>query len=311
MEIRENINASSGFFYKVKKTLASKQTQFQKAELVETEYFGNAMLLDGRTQVTERWEYRYHEPLVHPVILIHPNPKRALLIGGGDGGTLREILKYKSIESVDFAELDPDVITFSKEHFPSIHCGSFSDPRVSFHYGDGRGFVEKCASLRCAKDAPNSYDIIIMDMTDPIGPASALYTVEFFTAVKKLFRDNDSLFSMHGESPMAWPEAFACIEATLKEVFANVSAASCYVPMYGTLWSFRYAGDSSVPQADDSELIEKRQSQRLNQKLTLVNKSMWHALFAEDPVIEEARTHPARKVITDEDPVFPEIFEAK
>jgi len=302
MEVRENVNASSGFFYKVKSNLASKQTQFQTAELVETESFGKAMLLDGRTQVTERWEYRYHEPLVHPVMLVHPNPRRALLIGGGDGGTLREILKYKSIEAVDFAELDPDVVAFSKEHFPSIHGGSFSDPRLTFHYGDGRAFVEK---------ASGRYDIIIMDMTDPIGPSSALYTAEFFTAVKKLFRDTDSLFSMHGESPMAWPEAFASIGATLTEVFNHVSTATCYVPMYGSLWSFRYAGDSAVPQVSDSELIEKRQTERLEKKLTLINKSMWPALFAEDPVIAEAEANPARKIIRDADAVFPAVFGAR
>ena len=302
MEIRENVNAFGGFFYKVKNTLASKQTQYQKAELVETESFGKAMLLDGRTQVTERWEYRYHEPLVHPIMLIHPNPRRVLLIGGGDGGTLREILKYKSVESVDFAELDPDVVAFSKEHFPSIHDGCFSDPRITFFYGDGRAFVKKSSG---------GYDIIIMDMTDPIGPSTALYTAEFFAAVKKLFRDNDSLFSMHGESPMAWPEAFACINATLSEVFKRVSVATCYVPMYGTLWSFRYAGDSAVPQASDSELIEKRQTERLAKKLTLVNKSMWLALFAEDPVIAEAEANSARKVIRDADSVFPAIFEAR
>ena len=306
MEIRENINASSGVYYKIKNTPASKQTQFQKAELVETDAYGKALLLDGRTQVTERWEYRYHEPLVHPIMLIHPNPKRVLLIGGGDGGALREILKYKSIEAVDFAELDPDVVEFSKEHFPSIHGGSFSDPRVSFHFGDGRAFVEQAV-----KKSANSYDIIIMDMTDPIGPAGMLYTAEFFTSIKKLFKDKNACFAMHGESPVAWQEAFACIGATLSEVFKNVSIAACYVPMYGTLWSFRYASDSKVPRLSDCKLIENRQAKRLGKKLTLVNKDMWGSLFAKDPVIAEAEAHPKRRVIRDAEPEFPGVFEAK
>jgi spermidine synthase len=150
-----------------------------------------------------------------------------------------------------------------------------------------------------------------MDMTDPIGPSTALYTGEFFAAIKKLFRDNNSIFSMHGESPMAWPEAFASISATLSEVFDNVSVATCYVPMYGALWSFRYAGDSAVPHVSDGELIEKRQTERLEKKLTLVNKSMWYALFAEDPVIAEAEANPARKIIRDADAVFPAIFAAQ
>jgi len=302
MEIRENISAYSGVYFTVKEHLASMQTQYQKAEFVDTETYGKAMLLDECMQVTERWEYRYHEPLVHPSMLTSPSPKRVLLIGGGDGGSLREILRYKSVESVDFAELDPDVVAFSKKYFPSIHCGAFDDPRVSFHYGDGRAFVESAAE--------KSYDIIIMDMTDPVGPAGGLYTAEFFSMVKKLFRDKDAIFSMHGESPVAWPEASACIGATLSAAFANVSTAVCYVPMYGTLWSFKYASDSAVPKLSDCDIIEKRQAERLNEPLIIVNKEMWPALFAKDPVIIEAESHPLRRVITDSDPVFPGIFEA-
>jgi len=306
MEIRERINASSGVYYTVKKHLALKQTQYQKAEMVETAAYGNAMLLDGRTQVTERWEYRYHEPLVHPSMLIHPSPKRALLIGGGDGGSLREMLRYKSLESVDFAELDPDVVAFSERYFPSIHRNAFNDPRVSFHYGDGRAFVERTVEAGNIQ----GYDVIIMDMTDPVGPASALYSVEYFSAVKKLFKDKDSIFSMHSESPVAWPEAVACIGATLSEVFANVSISTCFVPMYGSLWSFRYASDSAVPQLSDYGIIEKRLAERLREPPTIVNKAMWQALFAEDPVIAEAESHPSRRVITDSDPVFPGAFNA-
>jgi len=305
MENREYINSYSGFFYKIKNKLAEKQTQYQKAELVETEAYGNALLLDGRTQVTERWEYRYHEPLVHPVMLIHPCPKKALLIGGGDGGTLREILRYNTIESVDFAELDPDVVAFSKEYFPSIHDNAFSDPRVTFHYGDGRAFAERAVKEN------KLYDVIIMDMTDPIGPACALYTAEFFSIIKKLFANKDSCFSMHGESPMAWPEAFACIGETLSDVFTHVSTATCYVPMYGTLWSYRYASESKVPEISDSGSIEKRQTERLNVKLKIVNEAMWPALFAEDPVIAEAKSHPSRRIIRDSNPDFPGIFSAQ
>ncbi len=309
MEIRENISAYSGVYYSVKERLASKQTQYQKAEIVDTDAYGKALLLDECMQVTERWEYRYHEPLVHPSILIHPSPKRALLIGGGDGGTLREILRYKSIEAVDFAELDSDVVAFSKKYFPSIHRNAFDDPRVTFHYGDGRAFVERAGEELRSGNA-KGYDIIIMDMTDPMGPASALYTVEFFSAVKKLFRDKDSIFTMHGESPITWPEAFACIGATLSAVFANVSTAVCFVPMYGTLWSFKYASDSAVPKLSDCDVIEKRIAERLEESPIIVNKAMWTPLFAQDPVIAEAESHPSRRIISDSDPVFPGTYDA-
>jgi len=304
MEIYEKMNASSGFFYTIKKSLASKQTPYQKAELMETEAYGKALLLDGRTQVIEHWEYRYHEPLVHPVMLIHPHPTRALLIGGGDGGALREMLRYKSVESVDFVELDPDVVAFSQEYLPDLHQNSFSDPRVSIHYGDGRAFVEDAV-----QKAGEGYDIIIMDMTDPVGPALALYTVEFFSAIKQLFKDTDSCFAMHGESPATWPEAYACIGTTLSAVFAHISTALCFVPMYGTLWSFRYASNAAVPRLSDCDLIEKQLASRLETSLRIVTSAMWPALFAEDPIMVEAAMHPTRRIIRDADPTFPGDFE--
>jgi spermidine synthase len=192
-------------------------------------------------------------------------------------------------------------VAFSGEYLSPINKDAFKDSRVSFHYGDGRAFAEKAAGTSC-------YDIIIMDMTDPDGPASMLYTAEFFAAIKKLFRDSRAVFSMHGESPIAWPQAFACIGATLSEVFANVSVSTCYVPMYGTLWSFRYASDSAVPALSSLDAIGKRLDEN-NILPQLVNKSMWTALFAPDPAIAEAESHPCRRIIRDSDPVFPGIFD--
>ncbi|MDX9899720.1 MAG: fused MFS/spermidine synthase [Spirochaetia bacterium] len=299
-EVRERHNAHSGMFYDRGHTIVEARTQYQHAELIETEALGRVLLLDGITQVSECWEERYHQSLVHPAMLAHPNPRRVLVLGGGDGGTLREIVRHRSVELVDFVELDPDVVKFCRDHLYHVHRGSFGDPRVRFHYGDGRTFMESPAI---------SYDVIIMDMTDPDGPARFLYTAEFFSAVRAALRDERSVFAMHGESPAARPAAFACIGTTLRSVFPVVSTATAFVPMYGTLWSFRYASASTDPSGLATADLERRMAGRMDSPPSYTSVAMWQALFAPDPIIAAAELHPDARVIRDAEPDFPDAFE--
>ncbi len=298
-ELRERLNAHAGMFYDIGRVIVEARTPYQDAELVETETFGRVLLLDGVTQVSERWEERYHESLVHPAMLAHPEPRSVLVLGGGDGGALREALRHRTVETVDFVELDPDVVAFSREHLTHVHRGSFDDPRVRFHYRDGRAFVEA---------APPAYDVVIMDMTDPAGPARFLYTKEFFAAVRRSLRDERGVFSMHGESPAARPAAYACIGATLRSVFPVVSAAAAFVPMYGTLWSFRYASatvDPSVPGRDE---LERRVAERMDGRPSFATPAMWSSLFSPDPMLAEAEADPLGRIVTDAEPDFPDAF---
>ncbi len=303
-EIRERLNASQGVFYAAGPALVSARTAWQEAELVDTDAFGKVLLLDGVTQVSERWEYRYHEPMVHPALLSHPNPRSVLVIGGGDGGILREVLLHKTVERVDFAELDEEVVAFCRAELACVHRGAFDDARVKFRFGDGRAFVEDGASL-----AEGGYDVIIMDMTDPMGPSRFLYTREFFSAVRSRLRGEAGMFVMHGESPMARPAAFACIGRTLREVFPLVRTASAFVPMYGTLWSFRYASASCDPGLLAPAEIDRRIGLRMNSRPVFATGALWQALFAPDPACLEAEAHPDGRVITDAAPDFPDSFD--
>ncbi|MGD9939709.1 MAG: fused MFS/spermidine synthase [Clostridia bacterium] len=325
-EIRERLNAHQGYHYDAGKSLVSTATPYQKAELVETEAFGRVLLLDGATQVSEKWEYRYHEPMVHPAMLAHPDPQRVLVIGGGDGGILREVLKHKTVRQVDFAELDEAVVQFSREHLAHINAGAFDDPRVHCIFGDGRAFVQAAASSRGCSTQPG-YDVVIMDMTDPEGPARFLYTREFFTEVKKTMRGGRGIFVMHGESPAARQAAFACIGKTLESVFPVVSTASTFVPMYGTLWSFRYGVSNAVamdgaasgserrpecimdPASMSAAEVDERITNRMSASPVMTRGTMWPALFAPDPLVTEAEAHPLGRVITDGQPDFPDSFE--
>jgi len=300
-EIRERLNPGSGFFYRVSRTLAKRKTKYQEIELAESPEFGRVLLIDGITQLTERDERRYHEPMVHPALLAHPNPRMVLVIGGGDGGILREVLRHRTVELADFAELDEDVVAFARDHLINVHAGAFDDPRVHCFFGDGRAFVKASASER--------YDVVIMDMTDPFGPSRFLYTKEFFQEVRASMRGGDAIFAMHGESPLARPAAYACIGKTLSTVFPTVRAACTYVPMYGTLWSFRYASVRSDPSALTRPEREARIDMRMDSPPRFASAEMWPALFAPDPALAEAETHPESRVITDESPDFPDAFD--
>lgn len=300
-EIRERLNPGMGFFYSAGRTLARARTEFQDLELVETPRLGRVLLIDGITQVSERDEYRYHEPLVHPALLAHPGPRTVLVVGGGDGGILREVLLHGTVERVDFAELDPEVVAFARDHLAHVHGGAFEDPRVRPAFGDGRAYVESAA--------PGTYDAVIMDMTDPAGPSLFLYTREFFEAVRRSMSGPEAVFALHGESPVARPAAFACIGRTLASVFPVVRTATAYVTMYGTLWSFRYASGGGDPSALSRTELESRMALRMARRPRLAVPELWPALFAPDPVLSEADAHPLGRVITDSEPDFPDAFD--
>ncbi len=299
-EVREYLNPRSGFFYEVEGAIAAEKTPYQEAELAQSAALGKVLLLDGITQVAERWEYRYHELLVHPAMLAHPNPQSVLVIGGGDGGALREVLAHKTVRRADMVELDEAVVRFSRENLSCVHRGAFDDPRARLVIAEGRAFLES---------AKAEYDVVIMDMTDPAGPSRFLYTADFFHLVRAAMRGSEAVFAMHGESPVARPAAYACIERSLRSVFPIVAAASTFVPMYATLWSFRYASEASDPAALEGEEVERRIAARMGSRPLLANGALWPAIFAADPVLAEAAADPRGRVITDEEPDFPDCFD--
>lgn len=288
----EHLNPNFGYFYDIGKTLYRGKTKFQKIEMVETPEFGTTLLLDGITQVVEKNEYQYHEPMVHPAMCSHPNPREVLIIGGGDGGILREVLKYPSVRHVDFAELDEEVIAFSRRYLKKINRNSFEDPRVSIHITDGRKFVESVSGR---------YDVIIMDMTDPFGPSRFLYTREFFKAVRRSMRTGSGIFVMHTESPISRPEVFNSIVKTLRSVFRCVVSLYTYIQMYAVLWSIGVSSDSrtisTIKQAD----VDRRLKKYGIKGLRLFNGSTFSAMRVSYPYVDDILKKRCR-LITDDNP---------
>jgi spermidine synthase len=294
----EALNPHFGYFYTVKKTLARKKTAYQSLQLLDTDEFGKVLLLDDITQAADRNDRHYHEPMVHPALCSHPRPEAVLVIGGGDGGILREALKYPSVRHIDLAELDEGVIRFSKKYLPKIHGGAFRDPRVRVHVTDGRMFVE--AHRR-------HYDVIIMDMIDPGGPSALVYTKEFFRSVKDALRDRNGIFVMHSESPVARPGAFSCIQKTLRTVFPHVTPFYSYIQMYATLWSITLCSRSGRAGRITAKEVDAK-LRRCGIRGCAVYSGATHvSMRTPFPYITQLLQKPAG-VITDAQPAFPDDF---
>ncbi|MBD3422756.1 MAG: polyamine aminopropyltransferase [Chitinivibrionales bacterium] len=294
----EALNPHFGYYYSVKESLYKGTTAFQKIELIDTDEFGRTLLLDDITQVVEKNDFQYHEPMVHPALCCHPAPRDVLVIGGGDGGILREVLKHESVRKIEFAELDSDVVAFSRKYLAAINEGAFDNPRVRINFTDGRKFVEK---------RPGEFDVVIMDMTDPFGPSKMLYTREFFKLVRQSFKDAHGIFVMHSESPIARPVAFGCIHKTLSSVFANVRCLYTYIQMYAVLWSISVCSDGIDIGGIAARRIDSRLKKNKIDGLKLYTGATHEAMQVAYPYIADILKQKA-PIITDKHSAFPDHF---
>lgn len=219
------------YSYEVSKILHSAKSDFQEIIVVENPHFGKMLILDGVVQLTERDEFFYHEMLVHVVMHAHPNPKKVVVIGGGDGGAVREVLKHDSVEKVYFIEIDEEVINASKKFFPSVACG-MNDSRVEIKCMDGAEFV---------KDRDGDIDIVIVDSTDIIGFAKSLFTVEFFKSVKDCMTD-EGMFVSLSESLHFHKDIVIEVQEEMKLIFPVVDLyTACLTTYAGNWWTFSAA----------------------------------------------------------------------
>lgn len=244
----ETENSNLALQYNVNKVLAHKQTKYQELIVVDTDRFGRTLILDGAVQTTVADEYVYHEMIAHVPLFTHPNPEKVLIIGGGDGGTVRETLKHKSVKEVHLVEIDPDVVAVAKEYLPEISCG-LSDPRVIIQHTDGIKYVA---------DHEDEYDVIIIDSSDPVGPAVGLFREEFYADVNRALKD-DGILVAQTESP--WLN----VDIMMPEIYQGIKAAFpitrmylCYIPTYPCgMWSFTLGSKKYDPlEVDPSQIID-------------------------------------------------------
>ncbi|KAL3758663.1 hypothetical protein ACHAWU_005249 [Discostella pseudostelligera] len=209
------------FALQIKEVLYHKPSQFQDVLVFESVSYGRVLVLDGVIQVTERDELSYQEMMAHLPLYAHPNPQRVLVIGGGDGGVLREIARHTSVTEIVICELDPDVIAVSKKYLPFVAKG-FDDPRVKVHVMDGAQFM---------KEHQSSFDVIITDSSDPVGPASVLFETPFYKAMHDSLRDG-GIICTQGECVWLHVDLIQRLIKAITPLFSSVEYAYCTIPSY-------------------------------------------------------------------------------
>jgi spermidine synthase len=260
-EIREFHTPSSGIFFRTKRRLLSERTPFQKMEVYETDSYGRVLLLDGLVQTTEKDEFFYHEMLVHPALMCHPRPKDVLIIGGGDGGALREVLRYPVRRAV-LVEIDIRVIAVCRKRFPGLAM-SFGDSRAEVIIDDGSRFI---------RETDRRFDVIVVDSSDPVGPSAILHQKDFFAALKRSLRPGGIITAQAG-APLFHLDHLLEKRRLLGALFKSALYYLGPVPTYpGGLWCYAFLSDGCGP--------FQTQRRRPPKKLKFYNLDVHRAAFA-------------------------------
>jgi len=236
--ITEYITPYDTYSHGVVEVLAHKRTPYQEMFIVRTGSYGKALVLDGKWQSCTADEFLYHEPLVHPACVNHGAPRKILVLGGGEGATVREALKWRSVTEVVMVDIDGEVVEACKQHLPEMHQGAFDDPRTELVVGDALDYLDRSAG---------AWDIIISDLSDPIeeGPSFKLFTKEYFEKCRRALKPEGYFVVQAGSLAPPEMELHVRLVNTVGAVFPNVVSYSSQVPSYASPWGF--ALGSAVP----------------------------------------------------------------
>ena len=233
--------------YRVEDVLYRERSEFQMVEVLDTSAYGKMLVIDGFVMTTEADEFVYHEMIAHVPLCLHKDPRQVLVIGGGDGGTIREVLRHDTVERAVLCEIDEKVVEASRQFLPSI-AGKLDDPRCEVRIGDGVAFI---------KEHTDAFDVIIIDSTDPIGPGEGLFSREFYKSVANALK-SDGLMVAQSESPWYAPEILQRIQRNIRGGFEHAAPYLGSVPTYPRgLWSWTLAANHPInPTAFDRRRLE-------------------------------------------------------
>ena len=251
----EQTSPGTAYMFAIKDYLVASRTPYQQVEIVDTYFFGRMLFLDGKVQSAELDEQIYHETLVHPAMLMHEEPRRVLVIGGGEGATLREVLRHPTVEQAVMVDIDRDVVALCKEYLPQWHRGSFDDPRVKLLHQDARKFLEENEA---------HYDVMIIDLPEPVeeGPARRLFTWQFYSLVKERLNAGGIMALQAGDFSLPFLEAHSAIYNTIKQVMPDLHSYSAFTPSFNSDWSFIVASKDSTIGAFEANEIDRRAGER-------------------------------------------------
>ncbi len=273
----ERLHDNWGQKMEVNERLFSKKSPFQRIQVMDTPRFGKVLVLDGIVQTNEGDEFIYHEMLTHVPILAHGNAKRVLIIGGGDGGMLREVLRHESVEKAVMVEIDGMVIEICKKLMPSLSQGAFDDPRAEVIVGDGLDYVKK---------TKETFDVIICDSTDPTGPGIVLFTKEFYSDCQKILTESGILVTQNGV-PFAQGKEITETHQNRAPFFKDNSFYLAAIPSYiGGFMAFGWATNNPSLRQVSEEVLRERYS-KLKGKTRYYSPAMHKASFVLPPYVEE------------------------
>jgi len=281
--------------HSIKERIYSGRSKFQAVEIINTDSFGICLVLDGKIQSSEADEFIYHEALVHPAMLTHPQPERVFIAGGGEGATLREVLAHKTVKKVVMVDIDEEVVNLCRRFLPAWHQKAFDDSRVELHFVDARKYLE---------ESSDKFDVIIIDLVDPLeqGPARLLYTREFYEIVEQKLGIG-GIMSVQAE-PAEWAnlDNFTAIASTLRNVFPITRPYQAHIPAFFGLWGFVTASQSLDPCELTPEEIDARISTRISKKPKSYDGLTHQAIFTIPKHIRQQLAASTR-IITDKEPI--------
>ena len=260
--IHEHISPWDVYAHGVDRVLDYRQTEFQEMSIVETGSYGKALVLDGKWQSCTGDEFLYHEPLVHPAMLLHGSPKNVLILGGGEGATAREVLRWKCVENVTMVDIDGEVVEACKKHLPEMHEGAFDDSRVTVRIED---------ALHMLDSSTATWDVIISDLSDPIeeGPSFKLFTKEYFEQAQRALADGGIFVVQAGPVAPAELQMHARIATTLNAVFGHVRSYVTHVPTYASPWGFVIGSSKPIAKRPDPDETDAQLARMTTGGLTM------------------------------------------
>jgi len=292
--VMEWMSRSLAILYGIDEIIYSGKTKYQLVDIVKTRDYGLALILDGLLQSAEIDEYVYHESLVHPVMISHPNPKKVLIVGGGEGATAREVERYDMVEEIEMVDLDGELIELVKKYLPWSREG-FNDPRLKLTIMEGREYL--------SKQPDGKYDIIIMDATDPteFSPAIKLYTREFYQLAFKKLKD-DGILVTQSSSPAHTLKLTLSILKTMASIFPKSCLYSVYIKSFASIWSFSVGSKGPQPSSLTPEEVDRRLRERNVTGLRFYSGEIHRALFSlTEALLRNWKTEP--QILTDEKPL--------
>lgn len=283
----------------IDRVLYEGQTAYQHVRIHDAACFGRTLVLDDKTQSTEVDEFVYHEALVQPCMIAHPGPRVVFVAGGGEGATIREVLRHRSVEKVVMVDIDREVVEVCKKYLPNHHQGSFDDPRLELIHDDALKYLE---------ETPQRFDVAIIDVPDPLeaGPAYLLFTQEFYRLLQSRLTERGLMVAQSGPTGPAFTEqCFSAVANTVGSVFPAAYLCEAFVPAFGATWGFVVGSLGPNPSAMQRDDVDKRIADRINGELRYYDGITQQGMFSVPKYLRRAVAAEDR-IITRANPLFVE-----